>query len=120
MDQKNSRILSASEERAQMLAELKRAKAILTSTYQSESENTIYPENSNFDFLDDMNSEQYSLEDGAGNGLANKSHRKSLATAAGRAMVPEQERGYASAVMLGIMTFVIEIAFLAITFFMYQ
>lgn len=119
MDQKNSNILSASEERARMLADLKKAKAILTSTYQSESENAFYADNSNYDFLADMNSE-HSLEDGEGNGLASKSHRKSLATAAGRAMVPEQERGYASAVMLGIMTFLIEIAFLAITFFMYQ
>lgn len=120
MEQKNSDFLSASDKRAQMLADLKRAKAILTSTYQSESEDTIYAESSNFNFLDDMSVEPRTLVEGEGNGLASKSHRKSLATTAGKSMVPEQERGYASAIMLGIMTFVIEIAFLAITFLMYQ
>lgn len=119
MNQENKYYTSSSEERLQMLADLKRAKAILTSTYYSQENDPQYIDHSNFNMFDDTE-EEYQIQNEDGSGLANKSHRKSLSTAAGRYTVPEQERGYASAIMLGIMTFVIEILFLTITFFMYR
>lgn len=119
MEEKNNNISSA-EARAQMLAELKRAKAILTSTYQSENNDVTSTEEHKVNLFDDMISEHNSLYAEEGEQRSNNSHRKSLATPAGRAMVSPEERGYTSAIMLGIMTFFIEVAFLAITFFMYR
>lgn len=113
LDQKNnSNIANERYERLQMLAALKQA--VLESTSRTEQD---MMESANSDMF--MNEE---LSESSGYESGGKSLTKS--TIAGKMMAEptksEQERGYTSAIMLGMMSFIIEVIFLAITFFMYQ
>lgn len=108
MDRENNN-KSEYNKRIQMLERLKQEVLELTSRTTNDFEEKMQQP---FRFLDEKDNNE-------SNSVSSQGKSFTKATAAGRAM-SDQERGYTSAIMLGIMSFIIELAFLAIAFFMYQ